>query len=72
LDKEQHNDRRRSNTSARNSKGQTVGGEILKKIQEQARPLLLFTDFLKFLKLSCGSAKEGPLQKNQMEKPPAF
>ena len=46
------------------------------KIHEQTRALLLVTDFFLVLETvfwpSYGSAKKGPLQKNRMEKPPAF
>ena len=46
------------------------------KIQEQALTLILVTGFFSPLETvfwpSYGSAKKGPLQKNQMGKPPAF
>ena len=45
------------------------------KIHEQLRALLLITDFFLVIETvfwpSYGSAKKRPLQKNQMEKPPA-
>ena len=46
------------------------------KIHEQTRPLLQVTDFFLVLETvfwpSYGPPEMGPLQKNQMEKPPEF